>query len=301
MENPFEKGRSIVFHSKSTTNTKRYMNSTPGGADHDRSISVYMSESVDFKNNPGCYWQIIPLDDNKVRLKTLSSSSDKRILDSSGAADRNISVYLADDSAGTGSHWTPIQHSDGSYSMRSDTPSGTARILKANPSGAKHESVYLVESSELVAVDTQWNIGMSYHSEEEVKSSLSGAFAGGRGVFIVNHFVESTRMINYGSMDYNSLKRIWDDSKLADYRLKEDKFNDFDFAVCLKAHVAKHSYDTNLPDGKGSLCGILSATIDGKKHALNFTIDIFGNLIIFDPQNGHHVDASRCTPIFGVL
>ena len=290
MENPFEKGRSIVFQSKSAS-TKRYMNSTPGGADHDRSISVYMDESVNFRFNPGCYWQIIPLDDNKVRLKTLSTSSDKRILDSSGGANRSISVYLADDSAGTGSHWTPIQHSDGTYSMRSDTPSGTVRILKANPSGAKHESVYLVTSDDLT---THWNVGLSYYSGKEVEEAIFAAYP---TTAIVTYIEEDK---NYGSLDYNSLKRMWDESWLPNHRLIEDKFNDTDPAVCFKAHVAKHSHNANMPDDKGSLCGITWARINGKLRALNFTIGPFKELIILDPRNGNLIPTSGCTPVYCV-
>ena len=295
MENPFEKGRSIVFHSKSTAGTKRYLNSSPKIADDDRSMSVYMSENADFENDPGCYWQIIPLDDNKVRLKTLSTSANERILDSSGAADRNISVYLADNFAKAGSHWTPTQHSDGGYSIKSDTPSGTKKVLKANPSAARADSVYLVESDHLV--ETHFNIGISYHTGGEVQDIINATYP---GVAIAIYFEEGT---NYGSLDYNGLKKLWDDSKLADYRLKEDKFNDPDFAVCFKADVAKHSYDANLPDDKGILCGVIwvKVKVNNKTHALNFTVDIFGNLILFDPQNGHHVATSSCTPTFCVL
>ena len=55
--------------------------------------------------------------------------------------------------------------------------------------------------------------------------------------------------------------------------------------VHLKAHMTKHSYNTDLPDDQVSP---LWMTIEGKTCALSFTVDLFGNLIVFDPQNGEH-------------
>ena len=293
MENPFESGRGMVFKSKSTASNKRYLNSSPGAAAKgDKSFSVYLSDSADFRKNPGCYWKSIHVVGDKVRLQTVSTSSNLRFLDSSSAAPRKTSVYLAGSSAGDGSHWTPKLLPDRNFSMQSDTPSGPKKFLKANPCGTKDDSVYMTESSE--TAETHWNIGFTYHTGEEVESIVHAAYP---NVPIINN-KEGT---NYGSLDYDGLHSIWNDSQLANYQLAEEKFGDADFAVCLKAHVAKDSYSADLPDDKGSLCGIMWTSIGGKIRALNFTVDAFGMLVVLDPQNGQQIATTECTPTFCML
>ena len=293
MENSIESGRGIVFRTKSTASNKRYLNSSPGAAVYDKSISVYLSESMDFRKNPGCYWKGIQVVGNKFRLQTVSTSSNLRFLDSSSAAPRKTSVYLADSSAGDGSHWTLTPLPDGNFSMQSDTPSGAKKFLKANPSGTKDDSVYMTESSE--TAETHWHMGIFYHTGEEVESIIHAAYP---NVPIINN-KEGT---NYGSLDYDGLHSIWNDSQLANYQLAEEKFGDADFAVCLKAHVAKDSYSADLPDDKGgSLCGIMWTSTGGKIRALNFTVDAFGMLVVLDPQNGQQIVTTECTPTFCML
>ena len=293
MENPFKPSRGIVFKTKSTASKRRYLDSSPGAAAKgEKSFSVYLSESVDFKKNPGCYWKSVDVVGNTIRLETVSKTSNLRFLNSSSAAPRKLSVTLADSSAGAGSHWTLIRLPDSYYSLKSDTPSGPKKFLKANPCGTKDDGVYMTESSE--TAETHWEVGISYHTGEEVESIIHAAYP---NVPIINN-KEGT---NYGSLDYDGLHSIWNDSQLANYQLAEEKFGDADFAVCLKAHVAKDSYNADLPDDKGSLCGIMWTSIGGKTHALNFTVDAFGMLIVLDPQNGQQIVTTECTPTFCML
>ena len=49
MGTPFEVAESLSFQTLSTTGTERYLNSTPGGAVRDKSISVYLTDVFDLK------------------------------------------------------------------------------------------------------------------------------------------------------------------------------------------------------------------------------------------------------------
>ena len=101
----------------------------------------------------------------------------------------------------------------------------------------------------------------------------------------------------YGSLEYDRLHSIWKDTQLGDNQITPHAN---DFAVCLKAEVYKRSSksDSPWPHDKGSLCGIMWGSIGDKMCALNFTIDNFENLILFDPQDGQKIANIEFTPTF---
>ena len=282
MVSPFESGKTLVFKTKSTAGSNHYLNSSPSKS---KDKSVYMSSSIDFGVHPGCHWECIKLDDGSYRLKTVSNSTKNRYLDSSGTAPSTETVYLKDDSAGGGSHWIPTLLCDGSYSLQSQTPSGTKCIMSCNPESSKQDMVYLVENSD--PIGAHWMVGVDYYTGGEIESIFNHTFPNVPIKFYQLHH-------QYGSLDYNLLHSIWSDSKLADYKWKKEKFDDDDFAVCMKAEVSKYSYNQSRPTNKGSLCGIiLEAT-----RTFNFTIDPFGDLILFDPQTGKQIDHKDYEPYF---
>jgi len=53
----------------------------------------------------------------------------------------------------------------------------------------------------------------------------------------------------------------------------------------------KCSHDQSKPDKRGSLCGIVYGRNTKGHHAYNYTDNLFGELILFEPQDGsiiHH-------------
>ena len=256
MASPFDSGKTLVFKSMSTAGSKCYMNSYPAD---DRSRSVYLGESIDFTRHPGCHWESIKLDDGTYHLKTVSSSSDRRYLDSMSSASSKESVYLKNDSAGGGSHWTPTQLPDGSYSLQSQTPSGPKRFINSNPASSTREnSIYLVENSD--PVGTHWMVGVDYYTGAEVERIIHNVYPG-----VSIKFYQSDP--KYGSLDYDLLHSIWEDSKLDNYHWTQHKFDCDDFAICMKGEVSKYSYNQRLPKDKGSLCGIMWGSNAKEGHA----------------------------------
>ena len=284
MESPFDSKKTLVFKTKSAAGSNHYLNSSPSES---KDKSVFMSSSIDFGRHPGCYWECKKLDDGSYRLKTVSDSTENRYLDSSGAAPFTETIYLKDDSAGGGSHWIPTPFPDGSYSLQSKTTSGTKRFMSCNPKANKQDMVYLVENCDPLAA--HWMVGVDYYTVKEIKQICNHAFP---NLSIMFHQSEK----HYGSLDYNLLYSIWNDSKLANYEEKKEKFDDDDFAVCMKAEVSKYSYNQSKPTDKGSLCGIIWEATHTR--TLNFTIDPFGNLILFDPQAGEQIAQNKYKPNF---
>ena len=276
MGSPFELAHGISFQTLSTAGPKCYLNSTPGGATYDLSISVYMTDVLDFERTPGCFWEIHIIKDFTMRFETKSESSDKRFLDSSGAAPKERSVYLADKSAGSGSHWTSDLFSDASFSFVCHSPSGQ-KYLTAAPTAAKKESVFLSKNTE--DMGTHWHVLATSYAGDKIERIIRAIYP---SVPIDSY--ESGAI--YASLDYNRLHTIWNDSQLGD-----DKNADH-----LKTVVSKHPNTYNLPNVKGSLCGIMRGTIKSKPVAVNFTIDPFVKLILFDPQDGQKIPTNEFTP-----
>ena len=246
-----------------------------------KSKSIFISETKSI----GSYWDVIVLSNHRIRLRAVSPRTNERFLDSSGGAPRNTQVYLWDQTSGGGSHWLPYRFPGGDYSFKCDTPSGKGRYLCADPTASKENSVYLAETA-----DTHWSILLTHYTGDSVQSIISAVYP---SVPISSCEPSAT----YGSLEYDRLHSIWKDTQLGDNQITPRAS---DFAVCLKAEVYKHSYDSDSPrpNDKGSLCGIMWGSIGGKMCALNFSIDPFQNLILFDSQNGQKIATDKFTPNF---
>ena len=288
MGSPFDSGKTLVFKAMSTAGSKRYLDSNPNEPEM---TSVYLISSMDFNAHSGTHWECNRQSDGSYRLRTLSTQegSNRRILDSSSRVAKNQSTYLAPDSAGRGSHWTPTLLADGSYSLQSQTPSGPNRFMCADPTAYIEDSVYQVDNND--SIGTHWMVGVDYYTRTEVSRIIQDVYPG-----VAINFYQSDE--NYGSLDYDLLRGIWNDSGLRDYRWTAEKFDCDDFAVCMKAAVSKYSYNQSRPADKGSLCGIMWGRNREGAHAYNFTIDPFGNLILLEPQNGQQIAHNEYDPYF---
>ena len=278
---PFVTGYGIVLKTaESTPDSSKYLDADVNA---EKPASVYLSDD----KHAGSYWEIIVLTSQRIRFRTALSGYIKHFLDSSGAASRDFSVYLGDEAAGGGSHWLPTKFSDGNYSFKSDTTSGHNRYLCADQSASKQESVYLATSE---SPDTRWSILLTHYIGESVQSIISAVYP---GVPISSYEINA----KYGSLEYDQLYGIWKETQLGDNQITP---NTSDFAVCFKAEVYKYSSnsDSPWPDDKGSICGIMWGSIGGKAYAVNFTIDPFQKLILFDPQNGQQIVNDKFTPTF---
>ena len=285
MASPFKTGNGIVFQAVvSTSDENYYLDSDINAA---KPYSVYLSESV---VSIGCYWEILALSNGTIHLRTAARGPGpvQRLLDSSAAASKSESVYLANYDAGAGAQWLPTLLPDGSYSFKSNTPSGPECYMYADPPAGADDQVYLVKTSE--SINSHWIVLVTHYTGESVQSIISAAYP---SVPISSYETNS----KYGSLDYDRLLSIWKDTQLGDNQITP---NAGDFAVCLKAEVYKQSYnsDSPWPDDKSGLCGIMWGSIEGKTRALNFIIDPFGNLILFDPQNGQKIATTEFTPTF---
>ena len=285
MVSPFKTGNGIVLQTdESTVYHSWYLDSSPGAG---KSTSVYLSDSMDFRTHRGCYWQLYALSNNTIRLRTVSPGS-KQYLDSSAGAPKQDAVYLKDSSAGGGSHWTPTIQPDGTYTFKSETPSGPNQIMYADPTASKENQVFLTKTGE--TPNAHWIILVTHYTGESVQSIICAAYPS-----VPISSCETNA--KYGSLDYDRLLSTWKNTQLGNNQITP---NAGDFAVCLKAEVYKQSYDSDspFPDDKGSLCGIMWGSIGGKLRALNFIIDPFQNLILFDPQNGQKIENNEFTPTY---
>ena len=273
MGSPFEVADTVSFQTLSTTGPKQYLNSSPGAAVHDLSISVYLTDVLDFKRTPGCFWKIINVG-YAIRLQTESKSSNKRYLDSSSGQPDDRCVYMEDESAGRGSHWTTtICPADNTYTIKSHSPSGLKRYLIGNPTAIKKESVYLVIYDN--EVGAHWRLVVSSYAGEKIERIIRAVYP---SVPIDTYEADAV----YGSMDYDRLHTIHDHGNYP--------------AVQLKEKVSQVPNHYNLPDVRGYLCGIMSGTIGNESSTINFTIDQSVNLILFDPQNGQQIANDTFTP-----
>ena len=286
---PFELGRTLVFKTMSTSGSKRYLNSS---ASAERSRSVYLSDSIDFNENPGCHWKSIKLDNNFFHFESQSTSGERIYLDSSTIAPSNISVYLYDESAGDGSQWKPTALGDDSYSLESKTPSGPKRFMNSSPSGSTEASVYMETSTH--PIGTHWMMGMDYFTSTEIEDHIRANYPG----IVINIYMSDP---DYGSLDFDLLHGIWFNSHLGSYHPTEHKFDCDDFAAVMKAEVSKYSYHQTKPTNRGSLCGIIWGRNALISHAYNFTVDPFLNLILFEPRNGELIDLNEYVPYLCVV
>ena len=134
-------------------------------------------------------------------------------------------------------------------------------------------------------------VGVDHFTGQEVENVIHGIYPG----VAITYYKSDP---HFGTLDYNLLRGIWDRSGLGSYQWKEHKFDCDDFAVIMKGEVAKYSYNQSKPDDKGSLCGIMWGRNARGHHAYNFTIDPFGELILFEPQNGQTIAQNEYTPYF---
>ena len=171
----------------------------------------------------------------------------------------------------------------GYYTFKSETPSGVNRYLCANPTASKENSVYLAETSE--SPNTHWDVLLTHYTGDSVQIIIGAVYP---SVPISSCEPNAT----YGSLEYDRLHGIWKDTQLGNNQMIPHAN---DFAVCLKAEVYKHFYDSDSPwpDDKFSFCGIMWGSIGGNMCALNFTIDPFQNLILFDPLNGQKIATDK--------
>ena len=285
MVSPFKTGNGLVLESNVYTPAIWFLDSSPTAG---KSTSVYLNTAREFRTHPGCYWEVIGLPEGKIRLKTVATGSNRQYLDSSFIPKKSESVYLADSSAGRGSYWKPILQSDGSYTFKSDTPSLAEWVLYADPISSKEDMVYLANPTEVA--NTRWNVLLTNFTGNSVQDIIIAAYP---SMPISSCEPNAT----YGSMKYDHLHSIWKNTQLGDDQITS---HPSDFAVCLKTEVYKHSNnpDSPWPNDKGSLCGIMWGSIEGKMCAINFTIDPFQKLILFDPQNGQQIDTDKYTPTF---
>ena len=278
---PFKRGNGIVLQTFEYILTGLYLDSNPS---NENSQSVYLSAI----KGQGCYWDVVVLPNHRIRLRRVASTNKEIFLNSNGAFPTSNSVYLSDQTAGNGSHWSPTRRSGGDYWFKSNTSSGKNRYLCGNRDHRKDNSVYLVETN--TPENTRWNILLTHYAGESVQSIISAVYP---SVPISSCEQNGT----YGSLEYDRLHSIWKDMQSSNDQTTPIAN---DFAVCLKAEVYKHSYDSDSPwpNDKGSLCGIMWGSIGGKMCALNFTIDPFQNLILFDSQNGQKIATDKFTPTF---
>ena len=276
MGSPFESGKTLIFKTKAS-GKKRYLNSAPN--ETERSKSVYLIGSIDYNKHPGTHWEVTtiksPSGGTAYRLTTLSTyPSDKIFLDSKSAADKNKSVFLKNISAEGGSYWTPILLQDGSYLLKSCTISGPKCYMDASPNSDKEDSIWLAENFDHIG--THWMVGVDTYTVQEIEGMIKSKYHD--IVMMTAHM-----SIEFTSLDFDIIYNIWKDLNLHNYEEKGKTFSQ-DFAIIMKGEVTKYSYNLKIKNSKACLCGILWDKT--KTKALNFTIDPFGNFILFDPQQG---------------
>ena len=275
---PFKTGQGLILQAYKSN---QYLDSNVNAV---KSKSVFLNDNI----GPGSHWEVIVIPFGRICFRTVTTSVKKHLIDSSAAADRNVAVYLGDEESGAGSHWSPYRFSGIDYSFKCDSPSGKRQYLCYDPTASQEDSVYLEESN--ATANAHWNILVTHYIGDSVHTIISAAYP---SVPISSCEPNST----YGSLEYDRLHSIWKDTQLGDNQMTPIANN---FTVCLKAEVYKHSYDSDSPwpNDKGSICGIMWGSIGGKMCALNFTIDPFQNLILFDSQNGQKIATDKFIPTF---
>ena len=288
---PFESGKTLVFMCMDDSSTNRYLDSSPSL--DNRKDQVFLRQSTDYTNHSGTHWAVEKLGGGLYQFVSESTSSNRRYLDSSPNANQNVSVFLKDSGAGSGSKWEPNLQADGSYTLQCQNTSNNKRYLFGNPRyNDRGDAVYLTDNNN--AVGSHWKVGVDYFTNHEVGRIVENAYPS-----LNIHIFKADP--SYGTLDYYLLKTIWDSTKLGDYDYKNQKFDCDDFAVCMKDAVSKYSHDQTKPDNRGSLCGIMYGRNAQGLHAYNYTVDPFGELILFEPQDGTIMRHDEYAPYFCMM
>ena len=279
MASPFDSGKTLVFKAfASKPGDRCYLDAWPLAR-----TTVYLSKSLDFVTNMGCHWEVKRVADGAYTLKTMSAGNDKPCYLSSGSGTPDLSNNPGD----VNCHWRFSQLMNGSYTLQSVS---TNRYLDSRPEDGK---VFFQHPAAAVTIGS-WEVGVDFYTGQEVKNIINQTYPSLK----VQYYAD----LHYMALDMEDLRGIWDESKLDQskwnsYRWKHERFDCDDFAVCLKAQVAKYSYNQSVGKG-GSLCGIIWGENNSSAHAFNFTVDRFGKLILFEPQTGCTIDTNAWSPYF---
>lgn len=293
MQSPFDSGKTLIFKTMALGGV-RYLNSSPATSE------VNLANSTSYISNMGTHYEVTKMSDGSYTLKTLSTSGPKRYVDSlPGAPSRDQMVFLSQAVDGKhGTHWKPELQVDGLYTLRSMSIAASAdRYLDSWPRSPTPANVYLSSVGHFFSVGSHWNVGVDSYTTAEVVKIVDAYHSGLKKVVYKSDSF-------YHPMEYSTLKEIWDSSGLSGFRYKKDKFDSDDFAVCFKAAVAQWCYkeSAQAPKAMSCLCGILWATKPGDvEHQFNFSVDPFGAVVLFDPQNGQKIPEQNWKPTFCMI
>ena len=286
MVSPFKTGNGLIFELNFYTPEAWFLHGSPTAG---KSTSVCLIDRG-LGIDDGCFWAVTALLEGKITLKTAATGSNRQYLDSSGGASPSESVYLSGSTSGGGSHWLPAKwvHDPTFYTFKCDSTVGTKRYLCGNPTASEQDNVFLGESTG--TFHTVWHIWLTHCTGETVQSIIYATYP---SVPISSYEPSAT----YGTLKYDRLHSIWKNTQLGDNQITHPAS---DFAVCLKTevHECSNNPDSPWPNDKGSLCGIMWGSIEGKMCAINFTIDLSQKLILFDPKNGQEIATDKYTPTF---
>ena len=291
MASPFDSGKTLVFKAFGAKPGDRcYLDAwalarnrtTVEKVVWPRETTVYLSKSLDFATNMGCHWEVKKVADDAYTLKTMSAGNDKPCyLADLGSGNPGLSNNPGD----VNCHWRFSQLTNGSYTLQS-----TNYYLDSRP----EDGTVFFENFAVAHTIGSWEVGVDFYTGQEVKNIINQTYPS----LNVQYYAD----LHYMALDMEDLHGIWNESKLDQskwnsYRWKHEKFDCDDFAVCLKAQVAKYSYNQSVGKG-GSLCGIVWGENNSSAHAFNFTVDRFGKLILFEPQTGCTIDTNDWNPYF---
>ena len=292
MGSPFDSGKTLVFKSMSP-GARCYLDGWP---DQEK-VTVYLSQSLDFATNLGCHWEAKKIADGIYTFKTLSACDNKPCyladLGPSTIVGGDPSLIgnptLSDDATKTNCHWRANKLDDGGYSFQCLL---THRYLNSNPESEdyKHTVSFAISTA---FPGTHWKVGVDSYIGSEIKAIINKIYPDLNVAFYLAD-------MNYMAMDMDRMHKIWVGSRLGDYKWTKEKFDCDDFSVCMKAQVAKYSYNQLVGKG-GCLCGIMWGSTDKSAHAFNFTIDPFQNLLLFEPQNGQEIGTHAWNPYFCLI
>ena len=281
---PFDSGKTLVFKAfAAKPGDKCYLDAWALTRNR---TTVYLSKSLDFVTNMGCHWEVKKVADGSgaYTLKTMSAGNDKPcyLADLGGR-----SPDLSNNPGDVNCHWRFSQLMNGSYTLQS---ASTDQWLDSRPEDG---TVFFQHFAAAVTIGS-WKVGVDFYTGQEVKSIINQTYPS----LNVQYYAD----LHYMALDMEDIHAIWNESKLDQskwdsYRWKHERFDCDDFAICLKAQVAKYSYNQSVGKG-GSLCGIVWGENNKSAHAFNFTVDRFGKLILFEPQTGSTIDTNTWNPYF---
>ena len=256
---------------------------------------VILNDTTDYNTRPGTHWIAHKLSDGTYSLMAQNS---QQYLDSWPSKSKlEETVFLSNTIDGrAGTRWIPQRLGDGTYALKSNAAKpGEKCFLDTWPA---EEMVFLSETTDPVKRrGTHLMVGVDWYTGREVEDIVRSKYPGMQIKFYKTD-------AKYGQMEYETLKRIWSKSGLGHYNWQREKFDCDDFAVCFKAEVAKYCYSERVPFDAACLCGIIFATNNNDKHvvrAFNFTVDAFGDLILFEPQLGAKIPFGEWTPYFCMM